>query len=80
MGDVRKVPKPDQAAKVEDPDGLEKEPSDSTFQLLLQTAIAEGRIGGKFRCFVCGMRYHSQKEADLCCASIVDSQGRGPSR
>jgi hypothetical protein len=37
------------------------------FHRLLAKAEAEGRLDGKHRCPVCGMRYFSEREADTCC-------------
>lgn len=38
------------------------------FELLLAKAMAEGRVNGKYRCPVCGMRYRRKKESQNCCA------------
>ena len=37
------------------------------FHRLLAKAEAEGRLDGKHRCPVCGMRYLTAREADECC-------------
>lgn len=37
------------------------------YHRLLALAEREGRIDGKYRCPVCGMRYLSFDEADVCC-------------
>ena len=38
---------------------------------LLEKASAEGRIDGKFRCPVCGMRYNEEKDCYTCCARVT---------
>ncbi|MBN2070522.1 MAG: hypothetical protein JW814_03605 [Candidatus Krumholzibacteriota bacterium] len=42
------------------------------FHRLLAKAEADGRLDGKYRCPVCGMRFHYEKEADDCCRIISD--------
>ncbi len=37
------------------------------FHRLLAKAEQEGRIDGKYRCPVCGMRFMTLDEADACC-------------
>ena len=49
---------------------LRKERTNTTYDLLLRKAIKEGRVGGRFRCPVCGMRYSRQKEAATCCEKV----------
>jgi hypothetical protein len=39
--------------------------------MLLKRAEREGRVGGKFRCSICGMRYKREREATDCCKSIM---------
>ena len=50
---------------------LEKDRQNSTYELLLKKAVAEGRIGGSSRCQVCGMRYNSPDEAARCCEKVL---------
>ena len=50
---------------------LEKDRQNSTYELLLKKAVAEGRIGGPSRCQVCGMRYNSAAEAARCCEKVL---------
>ena len=50
---------------------LEKDRQNSTYELLLKKAVAEGRIGGASRCQVCGMRYNSPAEAARCCEKVL---------
>jgi hypothetical protein len=50
---------------------LEKDRPNSTYELLLRKAVAEGRIGGSARCQVCGMRYNSAEEAASCCEKVL---------
>ena len=37
---------------------------------LLAKAVSEGRVDGKFRCTVCGMRSHDEKATSECCAKV----------
>ena len=34
---------------------------------LLERAWSEGRVDGKYRCPVCGMRFNDEKAGDDCC-------------
>ena len=59
---------------VRDDDGmsiLQKDRSNSTYDLLLKKAVQEGRIGGHSRCRVCGMRYKDPHEAESCCEKVL---------
>ena len=49
---------------------LLKATTNSTFDILLKKAEQEGRIGGKHRCGICGMLYHSLVESKSCCESL----------
>lgn len=51
---------------------LQKDKNYVKFHRLLQKAEASGRLDGKHRCPVCGMRYLTEKEADDCCRIISD--------
>lgn len=51
---------------------LQKDKNYVKFHRLLQKAEADGRLDGKHRCPVCGMRYLTEKEADNCCRIISD--------
>ncbi|HMA76745.1 MAG TPA: hypothetical protein VKO43_05530 [Candidatus Krumholzibacteriaceae bacterium] len=42
------------------------------FHRLLTRAENNGRLGGKFRCPVCGMRYLSAEKANNCCRIDLD--------
>jgi len=42
------------------------------FHKLLARAESNGRLGGKFRCPVCGMRYLTAREATDCCKIELD--------
>jgi hypothetical protein len=42
------------------------------FHRLLARAESNGRLDGKFRCPVCGMRYLSAAEANNCCKIEMD--------
>lgn len=47
---------------------LKRDVANSTYEMLLRKAEAEGRIGGKHACPVCGMRYKKEREALSCCS------------
>jgi hypothetical protein len=49
---------------------IKKDGTSSTYDLLLKKALREGRVGGKFRCPVCGMRFKNEKEASGCCSRV----------
>lgn len=46
---------------------LEKSKNYVKFYRLLRKAEEDGRLDGKYRCPVCGMRYLSATDADECC-------------
>ena len=50
---------------------LIKDQTSATYEMLLRKAEREGRIGGKYRCPVCGMRFKREKEALDCCKQIM---------
>lgn len=50
---------------------LQKDRSNSTYDLLLRKAVEDGRIGGSCRCRVCGMRYNDSEEAAACCEKVL---------
>lgn len=50
---------------------LQKDRPNSTYELLLRKAVEEGRIGGDYRCQVCGMRYKSPQDATSCCEKVL---------
>ena len=58
---------------IRDEDGtiLQKDRSNSTYELLLRKAVEEGRIGGSARCRVCGMRYNDPHDASACCEKVL---------
>jgi hypothetical protein len=49
---------------------IKDEPS-ATYEMLLKKAEREGRLGGKHRCPVCGMRFKNEREANACCRGIA---------
>ena len=49
---------------------IKKDETSSTYDLLLKKAVREGRVDGKFRCPVCGMRFKNEKEASACCSRV----------
>jgi hypothetical protein len=50
---------------------LIKDQPSATYEMLLKKAEREGRIGGKFCCPICGMRYKREREASVCCKGIM---------
>ncbi|MFH1218921.1 MAG: hypothetical protein V1694_00505 [Candidatus Eisenbacteria bacterium] len=50
---------------------LVKDQPSATFEMLLKKAEQDGRLTGKHRCPVCGMRYKREKEASTCCYGIA---------
>jgi hypothetical protein len=50
---------------------LIKDQPSATFEMLLKKAEQEGRIGGKHRCPICGMRFKKEKDALGCCSGIA---------
>ncbi len=49
---------------------LVKATNSTTYDILIKRAVKEGRLGGAHRCPICGMRYHSSPEADICCERV----------
>jgi hypothetical protein len=49
---------------------LIKDRPSATYDMLLKKAEREGRIGGKHRCPICGMRFRKEREANDCCKGI----------
>ena len=43
----------------------------ATYEMLLEKAEREGRIGGKYTCRICGMKYRKEKDAQDCCKGIA---------
>lgn len=41
------------------------------YERLLTKAESEGRIDGPNKCLVCGMRYLTKEEADVCCKIVT---------
>lgn len=41
------------------------------FTQLLKKAEREGRLDGKYKCPLCGMRYNTESEAEECCRIVV---------
>ncbi len=54
----------------EDRSLLIKNRSSSTYDILIRKAEKEGRLNGRHRCPICGMRYHGVAEADACCERV----------
>ncbi|MGQ9604372.1 MAG: hypothetical protein ACUVUU_09265 [bacterium] len=50
---------------------LIKDHTNVSYEMLLRKAEEEGRIGGKYKCPVCGMRFKNEKEAQECCKRIM---------
>ncbi len=53
--------------KPEKMDVLAKDREYVKYHQLLRRAGAEGRLGGKYTCKLCGMNFHTQQQADDCC-------------
>ncbi len=53
--------------KVKDDDILVRDANYVKYERLLVEAEAEGRLDGRFRCLVCGMRYREKGDAEACC-------------
>jgi hypothetical protein len=49
---------------------LENDEKYVKFTRLLAKAVSEGRIDGRYRCQVCGMRYKEEKESYDCCVRV----------
>jgi len=49
---------------------LIKAKSSTTYNLLLKKAEKEGRISGAHRCPICGMKFHTSREAEVCCEKV----------
>lgn len=41
------------------------------FSKLLEKAVTEGRVDGKYKCPVCGMRYNDSQRSYECCAKVA---------
>ena len=54
-------------ASVKEVDILVRDESFVKYERLLTKAESEGRIDGPNKCLVCGMRYTTREDADLCC-------------
>lgn len=57
-------------AKTED-SALVKEKPYVKYDQLIARAEQEGRITGRYRCLVCGMRYHHKEESEDCCKIAI---------
>jgi rubrerythrin len=54
---------------------LVKEKAFVKYERLLKQAEQEGRTSGRFRCIVCGMRYHEKPNAEDCCRVVLEAGG-----
>ena len=52
---------------------LENEENYVKFNKLLSKAMNEGRVDGRFRCTVCGMRYNDESDSLDCCDKVPRS-------
>jgi hypothetical protein len=52
---------------------LVKEKAFVKYERLLEQAETEGRISGRFRCIVCGMKYHEKDNAEDCCRVVLEA-------
>ncbi len=49
---------------------LEQDDQYVKFSKLLEKATTEGRVDGRYRCAVCGMRFNDEKASDDCCSRV----------
>ncbi len=54
-----------------DDPALVKEKPFVKYDQLIEKAAREGRIAGRFRCLVCGMKYNEKDDADECCKIVM---------
>ena len=52
---------------------LVKEKPFVKYDQLILKAEREGRINGRFRCIVCGMRYLEKDSAEDCCKAVLEA-------
>ncbi len=52
---------------------LVKEKAFVKYERLLEQAEVEGRINGRYRCIVCGMRYNEKDSAEDCCRVVLEA-------
>jgi hypothetical protein len=49
---------------------LVRVPNSTTYNILIKKAEREGRVGGAHRCPICGMKFHTTREAESCCEKV----------
>ena len=49
---------------------LVKGTSSTTYNILIKKAEKEGRLTGRHKCPICGMRSHTSREAEICCEKV----------
>ncbi len=54
---------------------LVKEKPFVKYDQLIARAEKEGRINGRHRCIVCGMRYNEKDAAEDCCRAVLEAGG-----
>ncbi|UCG52501.1 MAG: hypothetical protein JSW58_02825 [Candidatus Latescibacterota bacterium] len=57
--------KPDKASL------LRKDKEYIKFMQLLRRAETDGRLDGKYTCKLCGMKFHTEEQADECCKIAI---------
>lgn len=57
-------------ATIKEDEILIRDESFVKYERLLTKAESEGRIDGPNKCLVCGMRYLTKEEADVCCKIV----------
>jgi len=55
---------------------LVKASANTTFDILFKKAEKEGRVGGKYRCRICGMSHRNEQDAVGCCEKLIERQQR----
>ena len=53
-----------------DDEVLIKDQPSATYDMLLEKAEREGRVGGKYLCPICGMKFRREREASDCCKGM----------
>jgi hypothetical protein len=53
--------------KLEKAETLSRDREYVKYMQLLRRAGADGRLDGKYPCRLCGMKYHTKQQADVCC-------------
>lgn len=49
---------------------LIKATNSTTYNMLIEKAEKDGRLNGAHRCPICGMKFHTTSEAEICCEKV----------